>query len=167
MPSNELVIAKPRWASPRTDWPTHGTTDAKVANMLGYELFGWQKESADVAGEYNPITLRPRFRTVGVSVARQNGKTKLVLARVARQLLPRNQTVAYTAQDRTLARNKWQEFVDALMETPFANRVERIDKQQQRELLLMKNGSRFMPVTPTSKKAGRSLSLDLAIIDRP
>jgi hypothetical protein len=73
--------------------------------------------------------------------------------------------VAYTAQDRSLARTKWMEHVELLMDTPFAQRVERIDRQQNREMMVMKNGSRYLPVTPSSKKAGRSLSLDLAIID--
>lgn len=160
-----FVPPPPRWCSKRSDWPTHGDTDAQVAKMLGWELFAWQRDGADVAGEFDPLTLRPRFRTVGVSVARQNGKTALVLVRLARQLLPRRQTVAYTAQDRSLARTKWMEHVELLMDTPFANRVERVDRQQNREMMVMKNGSRYLPVTPTSKKAGRSLSLDLAIID--
>ena len=82
-----------------------------------------------------------------------------------RQLLPKRQTVAYTAQDRSLARTKWLEHVEILMDTPFANRIERVDRQQNREVMVMKNGSRYMPVTPTTKKAGRSLSIDLAIID--
>jgi hypothetical protein len=133
--------------------------------MLGWELFTWQHETADLAGEFDPVSGRPRFRTVGVSVARQNGKTTLVLVRIARQLLPRRQTVAYTAQDRSLARTKWMEHVELLMDTPFSHRVERVDRQQNREVMVMKNGSRYLPVTPSSKKAGRSLSLDLAVID--
>lgn len=133
--------------------------------MMGWELFSWQDEAVQLAGEYDPATGRPRFRTVGVGVARQNGKTTLVLARVGRQLLPKRQTVAYTAQDRSLARMKWLEHVELLMDTPFAKRVERVDRQQNREMLVMKNGSRYLPVTPSSKKAGRSLSIDLAIID--
>ena len=133
--------------------------------MLGWELFGWEQSAVDLAGEYDPLTGRPRFRTVGISVARQNGKTTVVLVRVGRQLLPRRQTVAYTAQDRSLARTKWLEHVELLMDTPFEKRVERVDRQQNREVMVMKNGSRYMPVTPTSKKAGRSLSIDLAIID--
>jgi hypothetical protein len=51
------------------------------------------------------------------------------------------------------------------MSTPFAERVERVDRTNHREMLVMQNGSRYMPVTPTTKKAGRSLSIDLAIID--
>lgn len=133
--------------------------------MLGWELFAWQQEAVDVAGEYDPVSGRPRFRTVGLSVARQNGKTTLVLVRVGRALLPARQTVVYTAQDRSLARVKWMEHVELLMDTPFERRVERVDRQQNREMMIMKNGSIYMPVTPTTKKAGRSLSIDLAIID--
>jgi hypothetical protein len=145
--------------------PTHGELDAQVAGMLGWELFAWQREASDIAGEYDPVTGRPRFRTVGLSVARQNGKTTLVLVRVGRALLPARQTVVYTAQDRSLARVKWMEHVELLMDTPFARRVERIDRQQNREMMIMRNGSIYMPVTPTTKKAGRSLSIDLAVID--
>jgi Phage Terminase len=133
--------------------------------MLGFDLFTWQREAADLAGEYDPVTGRPRFRTVGISVARQNGKTTLVLVRVGRALLPARQTVVYTAQDRSLARVKWMEHVELLMDTPFARRVDRIDRQQNREMMIMKNGSVYMPVTPSTKKAGRSLSIDLALLD--
>jgi hypothetical protein len=151
--------------SARSSRPSHGDLDADVARQLGWEMFAWQEEAALLAGEYDPVTNRPRFRTVGISVARQNGKTTLVLARIGRQLLPRRQTVAYTAQDRSLARTKWLEHVELLLDTPFASRVERVDRSQNREVMVMKNGSRYMPVTPTTKKAGRSLSIDLAIID--
>jgi len=155
----------PRWGSKRSTLPTHGDLDAQVAGMLGWEFFQWQEDAANVAGEYDPDTGRPRFRTVGLSVARQNGKTTLVLVRVGRALLPRRQTVVYTAQDRSLARVKWMEHVELLMDTPFEKRVDRVDRQQNREMMIMKNGSIYMPVTPTTKKAGRSLSIDLAIID--
>ena len=133
--------------------------------MLGWELFAWQQSAADIAAEYDPTTGRPRFRTVGLGVARQNGKTTLVLVRVGRALLPARQTVVYTAQDRALARIKWMEHVELLMDTPFERRVQRVDRQQNREMMVMKNGSIYMPVTPTTKKAGRSLSIDLAVID--
>jgi hypothetical protein len=102
---------------------------------------------------------------VGVAVSRQNGKTTLVCSRIARQLIPPRQTVAYTAQDRGLARTKWDEHVELLMSTPFAERVARVDRTNHREMLVMENGSRYMPVTPTGKKAGRSLSIDLAVVD--
>jgi phage terminase large subunit-like protein len=128
-------------------------------------LFPWQELVVDVAGEYHAQSRIPLYRTVGVSVSRQNGKTTLVCSRIARQLIAPRQTVAYTAQDRGLARTKWDEHVELLMSTPFAERVARVDRTNHREMLVMQNGSRYMPVTPSSKKAGRSLSIDLAVLD--
>ena len=119
----------------------------------------------DVAGEYDVITKLPSYRTVGVGVARQNGKTTLVCSRIARGLIQPRATIAYTAQDRGLARTKWEEHVTLLMDTPFADRVDHVDRTNHREMLIMQNGSRYMPVTPTGKKAGRSLSIDLAVVD--
>lgn len=133
--------------------------------MLGWTFFPWQDLVVDVAGEYDAITKQPFFRTVGVGVSRQNGKTTLICARIARELIGRRKTVAYTAQDRGLARTKWDEHIGVLMETPFADRVERIDRTNHREMLVMQNGSRYLPVTPTGQKAGRSLSIDLAVLD--
>ena len=133
--------------------------------MIGWRFFPWQQYVSEVGGEYDPLTKLPCYRTVGVGVARQNGKTTLVCSRIARQLIPPRQTVAYTAQDRGLARTKWDEHVELLMSTPFADRVARVDRTNHREMLVMDNGSRYMPVTPSSKKAGRSLSIDLAVVD--
>ena len=155
----------PRWCSEPSDLPTRGHMDVQVANLLGWDLFKWQVDASMLAGEYDPVTGRPRFRTVGASVARQNGKTSWILTRIARQLLPAGQHVAYTAQDRSLARLKWEEHVELLMETPFKTRVREVSTQRNAEKLVMKNGSWYMPVTPTAKKAARSLSLDLAIAD--
>lgn len=160
------LTSKPRWGTPRQQKrPTRGRLDQQVGNLLGWPFFPWQSYTVDVAGEYDPLTKIPCYRTVGVSVSRQNGKTTLVCARIARQLIAPKQTVAYTAQDRGLARTKWDEHVGVLMSTPFADRVDRVERTNHREVLVMQNGSRYMPVTPTSKKAGRSLSIDLAVID--
>jgi len=161
-----LTTADPRWGTKRRlDSPTRGPLDVQVARLLGWDFFPWQHMVCHVAGEYDPRTKVPVYRTVGVSVSRQNGKTTLVCTRIARQLIAPRQTVAYTAQDRGLARTKWQEQVDLLMSTPFAERVDHVDRVNHREMLVMQNGSRYMPVTPSSRKAGRSLSLDLAVID--
>jgi hypothetical protein len=132
---------------------------------LGWDFFPWQTSASDVAGEFHSATKIPVYRTVGIGVSRQNGKTTLVCSRIARQLIAPRQTVAYTAQDRGLARTKWDEHVELLMSTPFAQRVARVDRTNHREMLVMDNGSRYMPVTPNVKKAGRSLSIDLAIVD--
>jgi hypothetical protein len=164
-PANPLT-SKPRWGTPRRiEHPTRGGLDRQVAALLGWSFFPWQAHAADVAGEYRPDTKVPVYRTVGIGVARQNGKTTLMCARIARQLIAPRQTVAYTAQDRGLARTKWAEHVELLMSTPFADRVAHVDRTNHREMLVMGNGSRYMPVTPSAKKAARSLSIDLAVVD--
>jgi phage terminase large subunit-like protein len=86
--------------------PTRGGLDRQVAALLGWPFFPWQAHASDVAGEYHRDSKIPIYRTVGIGVARQNGKTTLVCSRIARQLIPPRQTVAYTAQDRGLARMK-------------------------------------------------------------
>jgi hypothetical protein len=164
--SDSRLSNPPRWGTPRhLGRVTRGPLDKQVALLLGWQFYPWQTYVSDVAGEYDPRTKIPCYRTVGVGVARQNGKTTLVCSRIARQLIAPRQTVAYTAQDRGLAHTKWNEHVDLLMDTPFADRVARIDRTNHRECLHMENGSRYMPVTPSGRKAARSLSIDLAVVD--
>jgi hypothetical protein len=139
---------------------------AGVAGMLGWDLFPWQRDACDVALEYYADADGAYcYRTVGIDVARQNGKTTLVLSRIATQLIVPYSTVAYTAQDRQLAVLKWGEHVERLMTTPFADRVAHVRTVRHGEMMIMRNGSRYLPVTPSKRKAARSLSLDLAVID--
>jgi hypothetical protein len=128
-------------------------------------LYRWQRGSADVALELDPITPTLYYRTVGVSVARQNGKTTLVVVRVAMELIQPNRVVAYTAQDRNYARRQWEKHCDLLVSKPaFAAEVRDYTKTNGRETLVMRNGSRYMILTP-NENAGRSLTIDLAVID--
>jgi hypothetical protein len=157
---------EPRYGTPRRRGrPTRGPLLASVAGLLGWDLFPWQRRAGDIALEYHEASRIPYYRTVGVAVSRQNGKTTLICARIAMQLILPRSVVAYTAQDRGLAVLKWSEHVDILMDTPFAERVARIDRKGHAEMLVMTNGARYMPVTPSRRKAGRSLSIDLAVID--
>lgn len=159
------MLRPPRWATPRrSDTPTRGHLLGDVSRLIGFEPFPWQQHAADVALQFNPISRVPLYRTVGIGLARQNGKTTLVCARVAMQLLVPRSTVAYTAQDRNLARFKWAEHVDLLMSTPFASKVKRVDRVNGREQLVTVDGSRYLIVTP-GERAGRGLSLDLAVVD--
>lgn len=87
------------------------------------------------------------------------------MARIALQLIVPRSTVAYTAQDRNMARFKWQEHVELLMSTPFADRVARVQRVNGAEALMMRNGSQYLIVTPDERKAARSLTLDLGVID--
>jgi hypothetical protein len=155
----------PRYGTPRrAERPTHGALLAKIARLLGWELFPWQLDAADITQEYDAASGFPRYRTIGLSEARQNGKTTLVLCRIALQLIVPRSVVAYTAQDRNTARRKWQQYTNVLMATPFADRVRHVSRNNGTEGLQMHNGSEFLIVTP-NEEAGRSMSLDLVVID--
>ena len=156
---------RPRYGTPRRlERPTRGPLLGQVAELLGWHLFPWQSYAAAVALEYDRTSRIPYYRTVGVSVARQDGKTTLVCARIAMQLIIPAQVIAYTAQDRNMARFKWEEHVRILMRTPFADRVKHISRINGSEALIMDNESRYIIVTP-GERAARSLSLDLGVVD--
>lgn len=156
----------PRWATPRSvERNTLGGPFDRVASVLGIMLFLWQSQVADVALEIDPLTKALRYRTVGISVARQNGKTLLVVIRVALELIRPRRTVVYTAQDRNYARRQWEKHCDLLMSIPaFACEVRDYTKAHGRETLTMRNGSEYIIVTP-NEDAARSLTVDLAVID--
>jgi len=156
----------PRWSTTRSvERRTLGRAFDEIASVLGFMLFGWQQLAADVALEVDPITRALRYRTVGISVARQNGKTLLVIIRVAMELIRPRRTVVYTAQDRNYARRQWEKHCDLLMAIPaFRREVRDYIKANGRETLKMRNGSEYLIVTP-NEDAGRSLTVDLAVID--
>ena len=133
--------------------------------MLGWMLFLWQRLAGDVALEVDPVRKALWYRTVGVSVARQNGKTLLVVVRIALELIRPKRTVVYTAQDRNMARRQWELHCDLLVSRPaFAIEVRSYSKANGRECLTLRNGSRYLIVTP-NEDAARSLTVDLAVID--
>ena len=154
----------PRWATARNpDRDSHGPALEQVANLLGFELFEWQKEVAYTALELDEKG-RYCHRSCGVTVGRQNGKTTLLLFRIALELLKPNSTVIYTSQDRNSARKKWEEFCEILYSTPFKKRIKRQIRANGQEELTCNNNSRFLIVTPNATGA-RGLTVDLAIID--
>ena len=105
--------AKPRWATKRNmRRPSKGESLAKIAQQMGYELFPWQRQVADVALETSKGDYC--YRTIGVGVGRQNGKSTLISARIAMEALEGKRRIVYTAQDRNMARLKWEEHVDLL-----------------------------------------------------
>lgn len=156
----------PRWATARSvERRTLGGAFDQVASVLGVMLFAWQRLAADVALELDPMTKALRYRTVGISIARQNGKTLLVVVRIALELIRPRRTVVYTAQDRNMARRQWEKHCDLLVSVP-AFKCEVLDyvKANGRETLKMRNGSEYLIVTPNEDGA-RSLTIDLAVID--
>lgn len=135
---------------------------AKVAESLGFPMFAWQRLVADVSLEHTNGDYQ--YRTVGISVGRQNGKTALCASRIMFELLRPGSQVAFTAQDRGIARLLFMEHVDAIMSSEFAKRVSRVVQANGREALELSNGSTYRVITP-SRKGARGLSLSLAVLD--
>jgi hypothetical protein len=159
-----LTACPPRWATPRDpNLPTDGALLEKVANLMGFSLYNWQRLVADTALEKSDGYYY--FRTVGVGVGRQSGKSKLVETRIALELLRGRRNVAYTAQDRNMAKLKWQEHVTSFERCPeIAKKIHRISYINGSERIYMKNGSSYGIVTPNDKGA-RGMSLNLMVID--
>ena len=152
----------PRWGTPRSKRETHAHHLARVAQALGWDLFDWQRLVADVALEHDDGQYR--YRTVGVSVGRQNGKTALAASRIALELLQPGHIVAFTAQDRGMARYLWEAHCELILESSMARRVRRVVRANGQEALIMENGSQYRIITP-SRKGSRGMTTDLVVVD--
>ena len=148
------------FATPASDAVSNGSRLAQVAELMGLPLYGWQRQVADVALERDEFG-RYLYRTVGVSVGRQNGKTALAAARIGLELLA-GRHVAYTAQDRGMARLKWEATVE-MLRPAFGSRFDHERRANGSEVLGL-NGGTFRVVTP-SREGARGLTLDLVVID--
>ncbi len=157
------LIVEPRWGTKRDRrLKTMGDQLAAVAEGMGFSLFPWQKHVADVAMEYKNSLYK--YRTVGVAVGRQNGKSSLVAARIVFEALHARHKVAYTAQDRQMARLKWEEHIEIMMASSIRHRIKHVVRTNGNEHVIFKNGSTYGITTPNNK-GGRGTSLDLVVID--
>jgi phage terminase large subunit-like protein len=157
------ALVAPRWASKRNKkLKTRGDELARLAEAMGFSLFPWQKYVVDVAMELLKETYK--YRTVGVAVGRQNGKSSLVAARIAYEAIFPKHRIAYTAQDRQMARTKWEEHTEIILASPFRNKVKRVVRTNGNEHIVFTNGSTYQITTPNNK-GGRGSSLDLVVID--
>lgn len=154
-------VPAPRWGTPRSGRVSRVDELEQVATAFGIELFGWQRHVAEVALEVDEAG-RFVFRNVGVGVGRQNGKTALAALRVAMELQYPGRHVAFTAQDRNMAHEKWREHV-ALIEASTLD-VAKVIYGSGREHIEMANGSTYSIFTPSGKGA-RGKTLDLVVID--
>lgn len=124
----------------------------------------WQRQVLDVALEYEDGI--PAYRTVVVTVPRQNGKTTLLWALMLwRSLHWPNQEIVATAQTGREAMEKWRDYVLFIDEQPSVSPlIDNIRRSNGTELLTWANGSRHR-VRPPSSSAGHGLTIDLALID--
>jgi hypothetical protein len=132
-----------------------------AARITGRKMYAWQ----DVAGQYMTATrggrwLYPEFV---LAVARQNGKTSILVPRIVMGLR-RGERIMHTAQDRALPRDVFVEVVD-IMEREFANDLKGKPRLANgTERIQMLNGGVYRIVAPT-RSGARGPTNDLVIVD--
>lgn len=106
------------------------------------------------------------YRTVVVTVPRQNGKTSLLWALLAWwSLAHQKHNIVATAQTGTEAYEKWRDYVALVSTQPAtANHVADVRYANGSEMLTWTTGTRHRVRAPTAR-AGHGLTLDLALID--
>ena len=131
----------------------------------------WQSDVLRVALEVEPDPAtdgrgwRLRYRTVVVTVPRQNGKTTIARGVIGHRIASRRHAaVLGTAQDRTLAAKLWREIVAAYEGRALARQVARVWRGFGSEELTLRNGSTY-GISAPSVRAGHGLTLDLAFCD--
>lgn len=138
---------------------------AKAAQVLGWSFMPWQQQVSDVANEIDPATGHRFYRTVVLSVMRQQGKTTLTLPTwVERCASWPEVSVAWTMQTGTDAREKWlEEHVPKLLDSPLASQVT-VRKQNGSEHVKFSNGS-IQRLMASGKSSGHGKVVDLGMID--
>ena len=157
-------IDTPRLESPYSDIEGVGQQLVDLAEEFGVPLLPWQVHVALNAHAGAPGAFE--HRVVGVTVARQNGKSHLLRMRIlAGLLLWDERLIVATAQSREVALETFRGVVDLLESSPkYVAQIKGVTRSYGREELVMRNGCRYRLVAPTPGGA-RGFSASLAIID--
>lgn len=145
---------------------SHGFAAVRFAeDVLGLRLMPWQKWILIHALELRPDGLY-RFRTVVLLVARQNGKTMLMLILALWHIYARgSRTVIGTAQDLVNAEKAWAEAVDMAQSEPeLAELIANIVQQTGKKALVLEDGEQYR-VAAASRRGARGFSGDLVLLD--
>lgn len=136
-----------------------------LEKVVGWVLFPWQKWLYVHALELTEDGLL-RFDTILVLIARQNGKTRWLLGLALYRLyVMQARLVISTAQDLDKAEATLDEGHEAIDSVPLlaAEKVKYLTTNGKHRVIL--SGRRFWRAQVSSRKGGRSLSADLAILD--
>lgn len=157
----------PRVATPVPDGAVSiGSDVAELAEAIGEPLFPWQELVAERTALVDPSTGRWCHQTVGVVVARQNGKTHLLRPRILAGLyLWGERLIVHTAQNREISLETFRAVADTIERTPWLRQELRyVRRTNGQEEIALKSGARYRIVASTAA-AARGLSADLVIID--
>lgn len=141
---------------------------AFAEQALGITLLPWQKWLLIHALELSPNADegRYRFRTVIVSVARQNGKTMVMLVLALWHIYVRgSRTVIGTAQDLTNAEKAWAEAVAMAVDNEdLADEIAHVVQTNGKKALVLESGEQYR-VAAASRRGARGFSGDLVLLD--
>lgn len=134
-------------------------------NVLGVELFPWQKWFLIHALELNPNG-RFRFRTVLLLVGRQNGKSTLLqVYSLWRMYVDGAPLILGTAQNLDVAEEQWSAAVEiAEANDELAAEIADVKRTNGKYALKLDSGQRYK-VAAASRKGGRGMSGDLILMD--
>ena len=134
-------IAKPRIAPPTPARSLLAEYEATAAD-LGISLMPWQR----IAARYMTATVGKswRWRSVCIVVARQNGKTELLLPRIVMGLR-QGRRILHTAHNRMLPRDTFLRLASALNGDPDVVDIRFANGQ---EVIRYANGGRYTLVAP-------------------
>ncbi|MEW1719785.1 terminase [Streptomyces sp. NPDC093109] len=157
----------PFWGTPRRpEFPTLGGKAARVMAKLGFEPMPWQKYVLDVALEIDPETGVFAHREVGLSVPRQQGKTQQILAVMVHRIAAwERQNVTYAAQNRTMAKKRWEDEFLATLDASKLYGKYRPRKTTGNEAIIWGSTRSLLGITSNTEKAGHGPPLDLGVID--
>ena len=149
--------------TPETSW---GFSVIEFAtDMLGIDLMPWQQWLLIHALERNPDGT-PRFRTVLVLVARQNGKSTLLQVLSLYMLFVAQVTLVLgTAQDLDTAEDLWADTVSmAEAVDELAAGIQAVVRTNGKKSMDLEGDKRYK-VKAASRKAGRGRAGDLILLD--
>jgi len=160
----------PRFGTPRSlERATLGPAVGMVAAMLGKPLMEWQQHVANVLLEIDPDTGELAYTDWTLTVPRQSGKSVFILAKASHRCLATkffgpNQTIAYAAQTKLKATNKFER--DYARAIAFGARKikAKVRTGNVNVDIRYPNGSLFA-VEAVTEKAGHGDTLDEAYVD--
>jgi hypothetical protein len=158
--------------TPRIAPPVPARSDLKayqaIASTVGLDLMPWQENAARYL-EALGADGRHLYREVAIIVARQNGKSQLLIPLFVKRLLA-GQRIMHTAQDRALPREIFGIVAEVMWEHHpelFPMRNGRVTKPRYAngsEEVRLTNGAIYSIVAP-SRGGARGPSRDLVVID--
>lgn len=147
-----------------TEATSYGFLVVDFAHDIGRPLDPWQRWAAIHLGELLPDG-RPRFRQVLMLVARQNGKTELLVVLTLFWLfIDRVQLVLGMSTKLDYARESWEKACNLARASDYADEIGAIRKANGEQQLVTTTGSRYK-IAASNAEGGRSLTISRLVMD--